>query len=146
MKEINELAGIAVTVVNSLTALWLSTNQLAIIGATVLSSEMVLWLPLPYTAKTLVVTLQKSQKILLSKHVSDDRKERIIPFYAFRIFKNSLFLPLLIAVLISPIMLVSWLLAPSILSAVTSLAQPFMILIMIFTSALYLMIRMRFSR
>jgi hypothetical protein len=142
----NEIASIAATVLNSLTALWLSTNQLAIIGATVLSSEMVLWLPLPYTAKTLLGTLQKSKKILLSKHVSDDRKEKIIPFYALRIFKNSLFLPLLIAVLLSPIMLVSWMLAPSFISAVTSLTQPFMLLIMIFTSALYLMIRMRFSR
>lgn len=51
MKKMNELAGFAATVANSLTALWLSTNQIAIIGATVLSSEMVLWLPLPVYRK-----------------------------------------------------------------------------------------------
>ena len=142
----NDLAAIGAAVLDHLSALSLQIHQVAIIGATLLSSEMVLWLPLPKTAKTLLGTLHKSKTILLSKHICDDRKEKIIPFYALKIFKNSLFLPLLIAVLISPIIIVSWWLAPSFINALLILSQPIMIVLMIITSAIYLIVRLRLSR
>ncbi|EIC28077.1 MULTISPECIES: hypothetical protein [Methylomicrobium] len=121
-------------------------NELAIIGATCLSSEMVLWLPLPKTARTLVDTLHRSKKILLSKHISDDWKEKILPVYAFRIFKQSVFLPILIALIMAPILLISWALSPSFIRTIVDLTKPFTLSIMVATSVVYLMIRMKFSR
>lgn len=117
--------------------------EIGIILSTILSSELILRIPLAKTALCLTTYMRKSKKVLLSKYISDDWKEKILPIYAFRIFRSSLLLPLLLLVIFAPIFIVTALLAQSITIAEEHLTSVATLVMITFISILYLTIRLK---
>ena len=112
--------------------------------STLLSSELILWIPLTKTAHILASTLQKSKKVLLSRHISDNWKEKILPVYALRIFRSSVVLPLWLLLLGAPILIGTLLLSSSYSDALEHLTSLGSLAIITLTSVLYLTVRFRF--
>ena len=117
--------------------------ELGLVFSAVLSSELVLWLPLARTLRVMTSAMRRSNKVLLSRKISDNWKEKVLPVYALRIFRSSLMLPLLLAIVLAPIVIVTWLLSPSPSAAWDALTTVSALLLITGTSVIYLVVRVR---
>jgi hypothetical protein len=91
--------------------------ELGLLVSSMISSELALRLPLARTFHTMTGIMQAARRVLFSRKVSDTWKEIVLPIYAFRIFRNSLVMLLLLTAILAPIIVASILLSPSVSAA-----------------------------
>jgi len=72
---------------------------------TLISSEFILWLPLAKTLSTMNRMMHGAKKLLFYKRISDEKKEKLVPVYAIRLFISSIALALQLVIIIIPILL-----------------------------------------
>jgi hypothetical protein len=118
--------------------------QLGFVVSAMISSELALWLPLVRIVRTITGIMQAARRVL-SSSVSDCWKETVLPVYAFRIFLNSLAVPLLLTAILAPIIVASLLLSPSLSTALDYITNIHNLLLITITSIVYLAVRIRFN-
>ena len=101
---------------------------------TLISSEFILWLPLAKTLSTMKRMMHGSKKLLLYKRISDEKKEKLLPVYAIRLFFSSIALLLQLVIIIIPILLGTRFLTSSFTSAMEIISTlPNLLLITVFS-------------
>ena len=70
--------------------------------ATVGAVEVMLRLPLPRTIARLQSVIRRVLRVIGSRHISDHWKELAVPAYAARLFRLTLLLALLVAIVLAP--------------------------------------------
>lgn len=99
-------------------------HWLRLLVAAVLATELLLRLPIMPTIRKVIAAAAKSQRLLKAKRVSDHWKERMLPYYALVIGRNSaLFFGLLCAAIL-PVVLIGLTDPAGVRAWVASLLQP----------------------
>lgn len=116
-----------------------------IIFSTCISCEIALHLPFGTTFHTLILALKKSKSVILSKHISDSRKEITLPLYSMRIFKSSSKLLLYLLLLTAPVVACVWIYFQNLREGLLVLNDYGTLTIITITSIVYLLLRLAFN-
>jgi len=77
-------------------------NFWLIVTATLVACEFILLLPFKKKFLGIVINSKKAKSVLLSKKISDNWKEKVLPVYAIKIFTASFSLLFLIFICLTP--------------------------------------------
>ena len=116
-------------------------HWLRLLVAAVLATELLLRLPLLPTIRRATSAAAKSQKLLKSKRISDHWKERLLPYYALVIGRNSVFFFVLLCAAILPVVLIGLTDPAGIAGWGASLLQPRNLIGLVILSLGYVMLR-----
>ncbi len=119
--------------------------ELGLVFSAMISGELALRLPLARTIHKMTGIMQAARRVLFSRSISPGWKEIVLPVYAFRIFVNSLAMPLLLTAILAPIIVASILLSPSLSVALDYITNIPNLLLITITSIVYLVVRIRFN-
>lgn len=108
-----------------------------------LSSELLIQLPLRRHASDLKHFLKKTLKILISAHISDRRKERMMLVYASKLCFRTLTIAAQMSMAFIPFSLALWLVTADLKEMVAASLDPSTILFTTMTSSIYLFFRTR---
>lgn len=119
-------------------------SQWVIYVATAIACEVALHLPFRQTIETMLGTLQRSMRVIVSKRISDHWKETVLPVYSIRLFKASILFLALIAVFLMPFAAGGFLFLGGIKDLVAAMSEWPVIAIMTALACVYLWLRVKF--
>ena len=114
--------------------------------AAVVASELFLRLPLLAEIRRATGTASKAQALLKSKRISDNWKERMLPYYALVIGRSSVFFFLLLCLALVPVVLIGLTHPGGVVSWLAALMQPLNLIGLCVLSVGYMVVRSRFTR
>ena len=85
-------------------------HWVALLAGSILIVECFLRLPILASAKNMLQIVQQVNRVIFSRVISDHWKERVLPVYAWSMFKNSLRIFLLLNIAIAPMVIIGLLL------------------------------------
>lgn len=117
-----------------------------LVPGTILACEVALRLPLGTVLETLRDTPRKAARVVGSKRISDEWKEKVLPRYAGQIMKASLLLLACLVAIALPVIVLATLATGSVAAGSAALLRPLVLLEMIVIGAGYVALRRRLGR
>lgn len=117
-----------------------------LVPGTLVACEIALRLPLGRVLTTLRTTPRKAARVVGSKRISDDWKEKVLPRYAGQIMGASLLLFVCLIAIALPVIILASVVTGSLGAGSAALLKPLVLVEMIVLGAGYVALRRRLSR